>query len=112
MKTAKLRITTEALSDFLKISGLNIWISDAKMTTDQHNVVEFTVIGSGLPEECNEESNKSIMIGLSVDVLEFDGTEIGAKITHADGIDLSREYLVIPKRNAILYGAIDNAYSV
>src|ERR1700675_1429864 len=102
MKTAKLRITVEALSDLLKISGLDIWISGGKMADDQDGVMEFTVVGSGLPEECAEGSNKSIMICLTTDALEFDGTEVGAKITHADNVDLSKGYLVIPKKNAIL----------
>lgn len=112
VKSAKLRITTEALSDVLRIRGLDIWITGGKMVDDQPGVMEFTVVGAGLPEECKENSNKSIMISLSSDALEFDGTEIGAKITHANNIDLSKGYLVIPRKNALLYGVVDNAYSV
>jgi len=52
------------------------------------------------------------MISVTVNILEFDGTDVGAKITHADNIDLSKGYLIIPVKNAILYGVRDNAYSV
>jgi len=112
MKTAKMRITVEALSDFLKISGLDIWVTGGKMTEDQDGVMELTLAGSGLPEECATDPNKFIMISVTVNILEFDGTDVGAKITHADNIDLSKGYLIIPVKNAILYGVRDNAYSM
>jgi len=102
MKQAKIAISLEALSDLLRLSGLDIWVTSVGMTKES-GVAYLTVSGSGLPNECGENTIKQLMLAYKTDVIELNGTEV----VRADGIDISKGYVVVPKQNAEIYGVRD-----
>lgn len=88
-------MTIEALSDLLKFSGLNVHIVGVEQKDG--STVEFTVAGDGLPKKC-EQDGKRLVLAYNTDVLELNGNEI----VRSDNIDLSKGYVIIPRKNVDL----------
>jgi hypothetical protein len=61
MKTAALHISMEVLTDLLRLYDLDIHITEARSSQLYPQAVEFTVVGGGLPDECDTPGKRILL---------------------------------------------------